>query len=140
MSSRLGPQMDRVGEQLSELVRGPISRADLALFAGASGDHVKLHIDSDFAREAGMGDVFAHGMLSMAYLAQFLTQRFRQEQIIEWSVRFTAITRLYATVHCHGEITGITEEGGHRIAEISLGARTADGLDTISGRALVRLD
>jgi hypothetical protein len=40
----------------------------LAVFAGASGDHVPLHIDIDFARRAGMPDVFAHGMLGMAWL------------------------------------------------------------------------
>src|SRR3546814_10853208 len=42
-----------VGDTLPELVRGPIDRATLALFAGASHDHVRLHIDSDFAHTAG---------------------------------------------------------------------------------------
>ena len=41
-------------------------RATLALFAGASGDHNPIHIDLDVARSAGLDDVFAHGMLSMA--------------------------------------------------------------------------
>jgi acyl dehydratase len=51
----------------------PISRATLALFAGASGDHNPIHIDLDVARSAGLDDVFAHGMLSMAYLGRLLT-------------------------------------------------------------------
>ena len=46
---------------------------ELALFAGASGDHNPIHIDIDFARKAGMPDVFAHGMLSMAWLGRLLT-------------------------------------------------------------------
>ncbi len=62
-----------VGSSLPSLTHGPISRATLALFAGASNDHVPLHIDSDYAKSAGMDDVFGHGMLSMAYLAQLLT-------------------------------------------------------------------
>lgn len=128
------------GQALPRLVRGPISRADLALFAGASGDHVPLHIDSDFAREAGMDDVFAHGMLSMAFLAQLLTGNFRAEQIIDWSVRFLAITPLHATVHCDGMVEAIAEEDGVRFAEIALRAATAQGLDTITGRAKIRLD
>ena len=52
----------------------PISRLTLALFAGASGDHNPIHVDLDFARAAGMDDVFAHGMLSMAYLGRMLTE------------------------------------------------------------------
>lgn len=130
----------REGDALPTLVRGPISRADLALFAGASGDHVLLHIDSDFARQAGMDDVFAHGMLSMAYLAQLLTGTFRQEQIVDWSVRFLAITPLYATVNCDAAVASITEKDGVRHAELTLRAATSEGLETIAGRARIWLD
>ena len=63
-----------VGQELPPLKLPPITRTTLALFAGASGDHNPVHIDIDFARAAGMPDVFAHGMLSMAYLGRFLTQ------------------------------------------------------------------
>ena len=52
----------------------PISRTTLALYAGASGDHNPIHIDLDFARSAGLEDVFVHGMLSMAYLGRMLTK------------------------------------------------------------------
>ena len=54
----------QVGTEIPELGLPPISRYTLALYAGASGDHNPIHIDSDFAREASMPDVFAHGMLS----------------------------------------------------------------------------
>src|SRR3546814_3873626 len=76
-----------VGDVLPELVRGPIDRKTLALFAGASHDHVPLHIDTDFARAAGMDDVFAHGMLGMAYLAQMLTRWAPQGHLRSWNVR-----------------------------------------------------
>ena len=49
---------------------GADRRADLAGHAGpvrGSGDHNPIHIDLDVARSAGLDDVFAHGMLSMAY-------------------------------------------------------------------------
>src|SRR3546814_13055741 len=76
-----------VGDVLPELVRGPIDRKTLALFAGASHDHVPLHIDTDFARAAGMDDVFAHGMLGMAYLAQMLKRWAPPGQLRSWNVR-----------------------------------------------------
>lgn len=129
----------RVGDTLPEVVHGPITRGMLALFAGASGDHVLLHIDSDYAKAAGLDDVFAHGMLSMAYLAQVLTGVFAQDCIRSWSTRFLAITPLHATVCCGGEITEIFEELGGRRARIALWGRTTDGLRTLEGAATVAL-
>ena len=61
-----------VGDAIPSLTLPPLSRLTLALYCGASGDHNPIHVDSDFARSAGMPDVFAHGMLSMAWLARVL--------------------------------------------------------------------
>ena len=129
-----------VGTRLPELVRGPIDRTTLALFAGASHDHVRLHIDSDYARDAGMGDVFAHGMLSMAYLAQALHSWAPQDRIRRWNVRFTAITPLYATVTATGEITEIFEDAGRRCARLAVRTVTDKGVTTIDGEAVIRIN
>ena len=128
-----------VGDVLPGHVRGPISRATLALFAGASHDHVPLHIDSDFARAAGMDDVFAHGMLGMAYLAQMLTHWAPQERLRRWSVRFVAITPLHATLTCRGEVIEIVEEAGECLARIRVGAWTDKQVQTLDGEAVVVL-
>jgi acyl dehydratase len=128
----------QVGDRLGETVHGPISRGDLALFAGASGDHILLHIDSDHAKAAGFDDVFAHGMLSMAYLAQLLTGSFPPDRIRAWSARFQAITPLHATVRCTGEISEILEADGERQARITLRAE-ANGVATLQGTGLVAL-
>ena len=111
----------------------------LALFAGASGDHVRLHIDSDFARAAGMDDVFAHGMLSMAFLAQMLTRWRPQAQMRRWGVRFIAITPVHAMVRCEGRVTEILEENGERLARVAIAVSTDAGLKTIEGEAIVAL-
>jgi acyl dehydratase len=126
-----------VGDTLPEHVRGPVDRATLALFAGASHDHVLLHIDSDFAKAAGMDDVFAHGMLSMAYLAQMLTRWAPQERLRRWNVRFIAITPLHATVTCHGEVIELFEKDGERLARLRIGAWTDKDVQTLDGEAVV---
>lgn len=128
-----------VGDKLPEHVQGPISRATLALFAGASNDYVPLHIDSDFAKSAGMSDVFAHGMLSMAYLGQMLTTWVPQERLRQWNARFTAITPLYATVICRGEVVEILEFDGERQARLKIEAHTDQGVQTLAGEAIVSL-
>jgi acyl dehydratase len=128
------------GQTLPELTRGPITRGTLALFAGASHDHVLLHIDSDFARAAGMDDVFAHGMLSMAYLAQALRTWAGAERLQSWNVRFTAITPLNAVVHCRGQVAEIIEGDSKRSARIIVSTWTDQGIQTLSGEAIVALD
>lgn len=128
------------GLQLPELVRGPIGRGTLALFAGASHDHVPFHIDSDIAKSFGMDDVFAHGMLSMAYLGQAVKSWAPQDRLRNWNARFTAITPLGAVVHCRGIVGEIFEQDGERRARIKIGAWTGDGVQTLDGDAVVAID
>jgi acyl dehydratase len=129
-----------IGQHLPELVRGPITRGTLALFAGASHDHVLLHIDSDYAKAAGMDEVFGHGMLSMAYLAQAVKSWAPQDRLKRWSCRFTAITPLHATVTCRGEVTEIFDEEGRALARISIGAWIDDGRKTLDGEAIISVN
>ena len=72
MSETLNRQL-AVGDRVVHKQFPPITRHRLALYCGASGDHNPIHVDLDFARAAGFPDVFAHGMLVMAYLGQALT-------------------------------------------------------------------
>ena len=83
-----------VGDKIPDLVIEPITRSTLALYAGASGDHNPIHIDLDFAKEAGMKDVFAHGMLIMAYLGKAVTNIVPQSNLKNFSVRFSSITNI----------------------------------------------
>lgn len=128
-----------VGTKLPDVVRGPISRTTLALFAGASGDHNPIHIDTDFAKAAGLPDVFAHGMLSMAYLAQLLTGWLPQAQLRRWQARFVSITPVLATIRCQGEVTELFEEAGERRARIRISAGVEGGAQTLAGEAIVAL-
>ena len=132
-----GPE---VGTVLPALSAEPISRTTLALFAGASGDGNPIHIDLDVARSAGLDDVFAHGMLSMAYLGRLLTDAFPQQQLRSWKVRFAAITPVHAQPVCTGQITSIDQSAGERLATIDLRVTLADGTQTLVGQAVVALD
>jgi acyl dehydratase len=132
-----GPE---VGTVLPALSAEPISRTTLALFAGASGDGNPIHIDLDVARSAGLDDVFAHGMLSMAYLGRLLTDAFPQQQLRSWKVRFAAITPVHAQPVCTGRITSIDQSAGERLATIDLRVTLADGTQTLVGQAVVALD
>jgi acyl dehydratase len=128
-----------VGDALPPRESRPISRHTLALYCGASGDHNPIHVDSDFARKAGMPDVFAHGMLSMAYLAQLLTGWVAQGQIRAWGVRFVAITPVHATVRCAGRVVEKFEADGEKRVRLAIDAHTDAGVLTLSGDAVIAL-
>ena len=111
-----------VGDSLEPMTHNPISRTTLALFAGASGDHNPIHIDIDFAKSVGLDDVFAHGMLGMAYLGRFLTSIADQSNIRSYSVRFSSITQVGAKLKCTGKVKEITDTSAERLMTIELSA------------------
>jgi acyl dehydratase len=130
----------QAGRELPRLAVEPVSRTTLALFAGASGDGNPIHIDLDVARSAGLDDVFAHGMLSMAYLGRLLTDNFPQQRLRSWKVRFAAITPIHAQPVCTGRITAVDDSTGERLATLDLRVTLADGTETLAGQAVVVLD
>lgn len=127
----------QVGTEIPALELPPISRYTLALYAGASGDHNPIHIDSDFAKSAGMPDVFAHGMLSMAYLGRMLTNWQPQAQLRKFGNRFAAITQLQDAITCSGKVVEMIEQNGETLARCEIQAVKADGEQTLVGEALV---
>jgi len=110
-----------------------VSRTTLALFAGASGDHNPIHIDLDVAKSAGLDDVFAHGMLSMAYLARLLTDNFPQEQLRSYRVRFASITPIHGQPTC----TAVVREQSDGQLTLDLTVTLPDGTVTLAGEAVI---
>lgn len=134
------PSTVSVGDVLPELKLPPIDRATLALFAGASGDHNPIHIDLDFARRAGMNDVFAHGMLGMAWVGRLVTAWRPQSKLRRFDVRFGAITHLGNAPVLNGKVLEILEQDGETRARVHIEMRNQYGESKIQGEALVALD
>ena len=127
----------KVGDTLPPLQLPPVDRTTLALFAGASGDHNPIHIDIDFARRAGMPDVFAHGMLGMAWLGRLITQWAPQSQLRRFDVRFQGITHLGNAIRCTGVVAEKLEDT--RCVRIELQTTNQYGQTKIAGEALIAL-
>lgn len=128
-----------VGDRPVAKTHPPITRTTLALYCGASGDHNPMHVDLDFARAAGFPDVFAHGMLVMAYLGQAVTDAIPPDRLRAFSTRFVAITRLGDAIRCEGEVTEILERDGERLARVALTAADQAGATKLAGEALVAI-
>ena len=121
------------------LTKEPISRTTLALFAGASGDHNPIHIDLDFVRKAGLDDVFAHGMLGMAYLGQLLTNNFSQEKIKKYSAKFISITQIGTKFSLTGHIIDEIILDGEKCLKIEIKAEDQNQDVKIAGEAIIAL-
>ncbi len=129
-----------IGTEIPLLTLPAISRFTLALYAGASGDHNPIHIDSDFAKKAGMPDVFAHGMLSMAYLGRMLTNWKPQSQLRKFSNRFATITQLQDVISCSGKVVEIFVDNDELRARLEIVAAKQDGSQTLVGEAIVAFE
>lgn len=140
MNSTL-PSFDalQVGDRIPDLALPPLSRLNLALYCGASGDHNPIHVDIDFARQAGMPDVIAHGMLSMAWLGRLVTHWVPQTALLDLNVRFAAMTQVGECITCQGEVTDKFEVAGERRVRLSISTRNEQGQVKLAGEAVVAL-
>ena len=128
-----------VGDRIVHKEFPPITRHRLALYCGASGDHNPIHVDIDFAKQAGFPDVFAHGMLVMGYLGQALTDAVSPSRIRSFSTRFAAITQLGAALTCEGTVTELIEQGGEKRAKLALTTKDQNGEVKLAGEAVIAL-
>jgi acyl dehydratase len=128
-----------VGDELPPLVKGPIQQIQLTRYAGASGDFNPIHQDDEFAKAAGMGGVFAHGMLSMGFVAQALTDWAGAGRVRKLGVRFAGLVRLKDTVTCRGRVVAKSSKDDAHLVELEVWAENDKGEKVVSGRAVVAL-
>ncbi len=68
----------------------PLRRVDLVRYAGASGDFNVIHWNERVARQVGLPDVIAHGMLTMATAGRLVTDWCGDPgAVVAYSTRFT---------------------------------------------------
>jgi acyl dehydratase len=68
-----------------------VRRADLVMYAGASGDFNVIHWNERVAKAVGLPDVIAHGMFTMAEGGRVVTDWVGDPgAVLEYGVRFSA--------------------------------------------------
>jgi acyl dehydratase len=128
-----------VGDELPALVKGPIQQIQLTRYAGASGDFNPIHQDDEFARAAGMGGVFAHGMLSMGFVGQVVTDWAGPAAVRKLSVRFAGLVRLKDTITCRGRVLGKSSKNDTHLVDLEVWAENQKGERVVTGKATVAL-
>ncbi|HEU4783007.1 MAG TPA: MaoC family dehydratase N-terminal domain-containing protein [Ktedonobacterales bacterium] len=99
------PAKAREGEPLPPLTK-TVTQAQIDAYADVSGDHNPIHINPDVARSVGLDGTIAHGMLSMAFAGQVLTDWLTaapgRGRLGRLRVRFQAMVRPGDTLTCRG--------------------------------------
>lgn len=128
-----------VGAEIPPLVKEPIRQIQLTRYAGASGDFNPIHQDDEFARAAGMGGVFAHGMLSMGFVAQALTDWAGAGTVRSLGVRFTGLVRLKDVITCKGRVLSKSSKDDAHLVELEVWAENQRGETVVTGKATLAL-
>jgi acyl dehydratase len=99
------------GDVLPSLTKPPVTKTQLVMYSGASEDFNPIHTVDEFAVEAGLGGVIAHGMLSMAFIGQMLTDCLGEHgMLVDFGVRFQGMVRPGDTITCGGTVTKVVPE------------------------------
>ena len=80
-----------VGDQ-APAIDHKLTRTDLVMYAGASGDFNPMHHDEVAAQAAGLPSVFGHGMFTAGLLATAVTNYVGIGNLTSYRVRFTKQT------------------------------------------------
>ncbi|PKO88885.1 MAG: hypothetical protein CVU18_06005 [Betaproteobacteria bacterium HGW-Betaproteobacteria-12] len=111
----------------------PSAPEDLVRYAQASGDSNPLHLDLEFARQAGFDNLVVHGMLNMAHLGRLLTEHFPAERIRSFSARFEGVVLVGQRVTYRASLAERTGDG----FQLALEGLLLNGARVISGQAFV---
>jgi acyl dehydratase len=136
-----------VGDSRTETLVEDLSRTQIVMYAGASGDYNPVHTDEVFVTKvAGYPTVFAHGMLSMGMTGRLLTDWVGDGRLTRYGVRFVKQVWPGDSLTATATVTALrTEEGdnpaaGEPVADFEVVTRNQHGDVVVSGYATARLD
>ncbi|MGC4114012.1 MAG: MaoC/PaaZ C-terminal domain-containing protein [Myxococcales bacterium] len=126
----------RIGDELPSLVKPAIDRVQIARFAGAANDFNPMHIDETQAKTAGMPSVFAHSLLPMSFMSQFLTDWLRGGRLTRLAVRFVKLVWPGDVLSCKGRVLARRrDEQGRYFVDVDLWAENQKGELVLKGHS-----
>ena len=130
-----------VGDTHSEVVVDDLTRTQLVMYAGTSGDYNPLHTDDVYTREvAGYPGVFSHGMLTMGLTGKMLTNYVGDGRLKKFGVRFTNQVWPGDTLTSNAKVVEIRDEADGPVVDLALETVNQDGKTVITGSATAHCD
>ena len=114
----------KAGDTYTECLVEDLSRTQIVMYAGASGDYNPVHTDEKFTKEiAGYPSVFAHGMLTMGMTGRMLTNYVGDGRLTKYGVRFTSQVWPGDTLNSTATVVDVTDG----IVNLSVATTNQDG-------------
>ena len=116
-----------------------LTRTDLVMYAGSSGDFNPMHHDETKAQAAGLPSVFGHGMFSAGFLAKAITDYVGVGSLKTYKVRFVKQTwpgEVFATKIV---VKGKRKEDGANLVDLECELTNQDGEVKVAGEATAEL-
>ena len=127
----------KAGDTYTECLVDDLSRTQIVMYAGASGDYNPVHTDEKFTKEiAGYPTVFAHGMLTMGMTGRMLTNYVGDGRLTKYGVRFTSQVWPGDTLNSTATVVDVADG----IVNLSVETTNQDGAVVLSGYAAARVD
>ena len=137
----LSPSGLKIGDTHEETVIHNLSRTQIVMYAGASGDYNPVHSDEVFATKvAGYPTVFAHGMLSMGLTGKMLTNFVGDGRLTKFGVRFVSQVWPGDTLTAKATVEAIRQEDSQQLVDLAISTVNQDGREVVSGNATARID
>ena len=127
----------KAGDTYTECLVEDLSRTQIVMYAGASGDYNPVHTDEKFTKEiAGYPSVFAHGMLTMGMTGRMLTNYVGDGRLTKYGVRFTSQVWPGDTLNSTATVVDVADG----IVNLNVETTNQDGTVVLSGYAAARVD
>jgi acyl dehydratase len=121
------------------VVSHELTRTDLVMYAGASGDFNPMHHDEVKAKEAGLPSVFGHGMFSMGLLGKAITDYVGVGNLKKFKVRFTKQTWPGEVLTSKIVVTGKRKDDGESLIDLDVQLANEAGEVKVAGEASAAL-
>jgi hypothetical protein len=86
-----------------------------------------------------MGGVFGHGMLTMGFVAQSVTDWAGAGAVRKLGVRFAGLVRLKDVITCKGRVLAKSSKNGTHLVEVDLWAENQKGELVMKGQSQIQL-
>jgi acyl dehydratase len=131
----------QVGDSKSMVVFDNLTRTQIVMYAGASGDYNPLHSDEVYTTKvAGYPSIFAHGMLSMGATGRLITDWVGDGRLTSYGVRFVNQVWPGDTLTATATVEAVREEDGQHYVDLSVVTTNQEGKPVGTGTATARID
>src|SRR5262249_2378627 len=124
------------GQELSPLTKPAITKQQLVMYAGASGDFNLIHTDVETARAVGLAGIIAHGMLSMGFLAQYAGEIAGDHGFVQrLKVRFSGMVFPGDVLTCRAQV--LANDAQNHTVTLKLWAEREPDAPLTAGEAVI---